>query len=161
VFRGFPLDLEVCQWHSNHFALPTGAIRLARSARYENQAVRFGRVAYAIQCHLETSREDLEAWLELFPQTVGLFESRHGAGSVPAFLDDYGAFFPRLREIARQLFGRWLQNGLAVGKLAGTARALRTLGPRRAESAHGLVGRDGERARIAHALTAARRGAAP
>src|SRR5688572_18080143 len=37
VFRGFPPDLEVCQWHSNHFALPSGAIRLARSPRYENR----------------------------------------------------------------------------------------------------------------------------
>ena len=110
VFRGFPPDLDVCEWHSNHFALPTGAIRLARSPRYENQAIRIGRVAYGIQCHLETSREDLEAWLELFPQTVGLFESRHGAGSLPAFLDDYGAFVPRLRGTARQLFGRWLEN---------------------------------------------------
>jgi GMP synthase (glutamine-hydrolysing) len=80
VFRGFPPDLDVCEWHSNHFSLPTGAVRLARSPRYENQAIRFGRVAYGVQCHLETSREDLEAWLELFPDTVGLFETRHGPG---------------------------------------------------------------------------------
>ena len=158
VFRGFPPDLEVCEWHSNHFVLPTGAVRLARSPRYENQAVRFGRVAYAMQCHLETSREDLEAWLELFPQTVGLFESRHGAGSVPAFLDDYGAFVPRLQETARQLFGRWLEHGLSLGNLAGTARAMRTLRPHWAESVGGLIGRDGERARIKRAMTAARQG---
>lgn len=158
VFRGFPPDLDVCQWHSNHFALPTGAIRLARSPRYENQAIRFGRVAYGIQCHLETSREELEAWLELFPQTMGLFESRHGAGSLPAFLDDYGAFVPRLRETARQLFGRWLENALVLGNLAGTVRALRTFSPRGTEPAHALIGRDGERARIESALAAARQG---
>ena len=158
VFRGFPPDLEVCQWHSNHFALPSGAIRLARSPRYENQAIRFGRVAYGIQCHLETSREDLEAWLELFPQTVGLFESRHGAGSLATFLDDYGAFVPRLRETARQLFGRWLENALALGNRAGAARALRAAQPRAVEPARGLIGRDGERARILRALTTARQG---
>jgi GMP synthase-like glutamine amidotransferase/tetratricopeptide (TPR) repeat protein len=158
VFRGFPPDLEVCEWHSNHFALPTGAVRLARSPRYENQAIRFGRVAYGIQCHLETSREDLEAWLELFPDTVGLFESRHGAGSVPAFLDDYGAFVPRLRETARQVFGRWLENALAVGNLSGTARAARTIEPREGDPARALLGRDGERATIASALTRAREG---
>ena len=28
VFRGFPLGLDVCEWHSNHFALPAGAVRL-------------------------------------------------------------------------------------------------------------------------------------
>jgi GMP synthase-like glutamine amidotransferase/tetratricopeptide (TPR) repeat protein/DNA-binding CsgD family transcriptional regulator len=158
VFRGFPPDLDVCEWHSNHFALPTGAIRLARSPRYDNQAIRFGRVAYGIQCHLETSREDLEAWLELFPQTVDLFESRHGAGSLPPFLDDYGAFVPRLRETARQLFGRWLENALALGNLAGTVRALRTVVPRGVEPARGLIGRDSERARIGRALAVARQG---
>jgi hypothetical protein len=157
VFRGFPPDLDVCEWHSNHFALSTGAIRLARSPRYENQAIRFGRVAYGIQCHLETSREDLEAWLELFPQTVGLFESRHGAGSVPAFLDDYGAFVPRLRETARQLFGRWLENALALGNLAGTVRALRTVVPHGSEPARTLIGRDSERARIGSTLAIAPR----
>jgi GMP synthase (glutamine-hydrolysing) len=124
VFRGFPPDLDVCEWHSNHFGLPTGASRLARSPRYENQAIRFGRVAYGIQCHLETSREDLEEWLELFPHTVALFESRHGAGSLSPFLEDYGAFVPRLRETARQLCGRWLENALGRGNLAGTAQAL-------------------------------------
>ena len=158
VFRGFPPDLDVCEWHSNHFALPTGAARLARSPRYENQAIRFGRVAYGIQCHLETSREDLEAWLELFPETVGLFESRHGLGSVPAFLDDYGAFVPRLRETARQVFGRWLEHALATGNLAGTARAVRMVESRDDEPARGLIGRDGERARIGTALATARQG---
>jgi GMP synthase-like glutamine amidotransferase len=158
VFRGFPPDLDVCEWHSNHFALPTGAVRLARSPRYENQAIRFGRVAYGIQCHLETSREDLEAWLELFPDTIGLFESRHGPGSVPAFLDDYGTVVPRLRETARQVFGRWLENALAVGNLAGTARAVRTVEPRDGDPARALIGRDGERASIASALTTARQG---
>jgi GMP synthase-like glutamine amidotransferase len=59
VFRGFPADLEVCEWHSNHFSLPPGAVRLARSPRYENQAIRYGRVAYGIQSHLEPSLEDI------------------------------------------------------------------------------------------------------
>ncbi len=158
VFRGFPPDLDVCEWHSNHFALPTGAIRLARSPRYENQAIRIGRVAYGIQCHLETSREELEAWLELFPETVGLFESRHGAGSLPAFLDDYGAFVPRLRGTARQVFGRWLENALALGNLEGTVRALPTVVPHGGESVRTLFGRGSERARIERALGVARHG---
>jgi GMP synthase-like glutamine amidotransferase/tetratricopeptide (TPR) repeat protein len=158
VFRGFPPDLDVCEWHTNHFALPAGAVRLARSPRYENQAIRIGRVAYGIQCHLETSREDLEAWLELFPETVGLFESRHGAGSAPAFLDDYGAFVPRMRDTARQLFGRWLENALALGNLEGTVRALPAAAAHGGESARTLFGRDSERTRIKRALATARRG---
>jgi GMP synthase (glutamine-hydrolysing) len=158
VFRGFPPDLDVCEWHSNHFTLPAGAVRLARSPRYENQAISLGRVAYGIQCHLETSREDLESWLELFPHTVGLFEARHGAGSLPAFLDEYGAFVPRLRETARQLFGRWLEHGLVLGNLAGSVRALRGMRPREAGLARGLIGREVEQAQIERAVAAARQG---
>jgi GMP synthase-like glutamine amidotransferase/DNA-binding CsgD family transcriptional regulator len=158
VFRGFPPDLDVCEWHSNHFGLPMGAVRLARSPRYENQAVRFGPVAYGIQCHLETSREDLEAWLELFPQTVALFEARHGAGSLPPFLEDYGAFVPRLRETARQLFGRWLENALGRGNLSGTARAMRAVRQSGADRASELVGRERERAQLGRALAVARQG---
>jgi GMP synthase-like glutamine amidotransferase len=59
VFRGFPPDLEVFEWHSDTFELPDGAVRLARSSRYENQAIRVGQTAYAIQCHLETTLKDV------------------------------------------------------------------------------------------------------
>src|SRR5262245_7750711 len=52
VFRAFPPDVEVFEWHSDTFDLPEGAVRLARSSRYENQAFRVGSTAYAIQCHL-------------------------------------------------------------------------------------------------------------
>lgn len=63
VFRGFPLDLEVFEWHSDTFDLPPGAVRLARSPRYENQAFRVGSVAYAIQSHLETTLGEVrESW---------------------------------------------------------------------------------------------------
>ena len=56
-----------------------------------------------------------------------------------------------MRESARQVFGRWLENALAVGNLEGTARAVRTVEPRR-EPARALIGRDGQRARIRSAL---------
>ena len=52
LFRGFPRDLEVFEWHQDAFDLPEGAVCLARSPRYGNQAMRVGRVAYGIQCHL-------------------------------------------------------------------------------------------------------------
>ena len=63
VFRGFPSDVEAFEWHSDTFELPQGAVLLARSPRYENQAYRVGRVAYAIQCHLEPTLEDVATGL--------------------------------------------------------------------------------------------------
>src|SRR3954452_5473797 len=158
VFRGFPADLEVCQWHSNHFSLPPGAVRLARSPRYENQAIRYGRVPYGIQCHLETSVEALREWLRYFPDTVGTFNARHGPGSIDGFLDDYAAFVPFLQETGRQVFGRWLENALALGGLGGTARAVRLHHAARGEDSAAFVGRGAELARVDAALASARRG---
>jgi GMP synthase-like glutamine amidotransferase/DNA-binding CsgD family transcriptional regulator len=159
VFRGFPADLEVCEWHSNHFSLPRGAVRLARSPRYENQAIRYGSVAYGLQCHLEPSLADIRAWLEDFPDSAVTFEQRHGQGSAERLLEDYADFVPFLQETARQVFGRWLENALALGGLGGSVRAAGG-GERRVrpQASGSLVGRDAELARIDVALASARRG---
>jgi GMP synthase-like glutamine amidotransferase/DNA-binding CsgD family transcriptional regulator len=164
VFRGFPADLEVCEWHSNHFSLPRGSVRLARSPRYGNQAIRYGRVAYGIQCHLEPSLQDIRDWLVEFPETAVALEERHGPGSVERLLDDYADFVPFLQETGRQVFGRWLEHALAYGRLAESPRAFST--PRTGRPGAGtpawrrwpLVGRDAELERIDAALAAARRG---
>ncbi|MEA2419654.1 MAG: hypothetical protein QOE60_1860, partial [Thermoleophilaceae bacterium] len=158
VFRGFPPDLEVLEWHTNHFDLPPGGIRLARSPRYENQAIRFGRVAYGIQCHLEPSLEDIRAWFEGFPTLSEVFEARHGAGSVEAFLGEYATFVPLLQATGRQLFGRWLENALALGGLGLAAQAVNKARAPVLEPPTGSFGRDAERGRIDIALRAAREG---
>lgn len=116
VFRGFPQDVEVFEWHSDTFALPDGAVRLARSSRYENQAIRIGQTAYAIQCHLETSLKDVHHWFEAWPSLGEIFETRYGQGSLAEFLKEYERSMPLLQQTARQLFRRWLENALAHGR---------------------------------------------
>jgi GMP synthase (glutamine-hydrolysing) len=55
-FNGF-------QWHSYEFALPPGAVPLARSAVCL-QAFRLHDVAWGIQFHAEVTRADAEAWID-------------------------------------------------------------------------------------------------
>ena len=84
VFRAFPPDVEVFEWHSDTFDLPESAVRLARSSRYENQAFHVGRTAYAIQCHLEPSLDDVRDWFDAWPSLGETFEARYGHGSLAA-----------------------------------------------------------------------------
>ena len=54
----------VFQWHGDGFELPTGAIRLASSVNYQNQAFRVGKSIYGLQFHLEVTPRMIERWIE-------------------------------------------------------------------------------------------------
>lgn len=55
---------EVFQWHGDTFDLPTGAVRLASSGLYQNQAFRFSDRVYALQFHIEVTPSIVSGWLE-------------------------------------------------------------------------------------------------
>jgi len=66
------------QWHGYAFDLPDRAVHLARSARCEYQAFRYGDKAYGLQGHLELDERLINRWLGL-PDYVADLE-RHGGG---------------------------------------------------------------------------------
>ncbi len=57
----FPEKTTVFHWHGETFDLPPGAVQLARSAACEQQAFQIGSRVMAMQFHLETTPESLEA----------------------------------------------------------------------------------------------------
>ncbi|MHB1340647.1 MAG: type 1 glutamine amidotransferase [Coriobacteriia bacterium] len=93
VSRAIPEGLVVGHWHGDTFALPDGAVRLARSAACANQAFEYagGRVV-GLQCHLEWTAESIRALIEhaggslsgggehVWPaEAIVSGEARHGA----------------------------------------------------------------------------------
>jgi len=63
LFSGFENPFTVFHWHGEIFDLPTGAIRLAHSYDYANQAIKYG-TAVGVQFHLEVDEKTIRLWLE-------------------------------------------------------------------------------------------------
>jgi GMP synthase (glutamine-hydrolysing) len=70
VFGPSPSPLPCVHWHGDTFALPEGAVRLARNEAYENQAFRFGPRAYGLQFHVEVTGSLVAHWGPHLPSGV-------------------------------------------------------------------------------------------
>ncbi len=55
-------------WHQDTFAIPDGAVHLAATPAFPNQAFRMGARAYGLQFHVEVDRELAQAWAPLLPE---------------------------------------------------------------------------------------------
>jgi len=104
VFVAAPASFEVLQWHGDTYTLPDGAVQLARSRLYEQQAFVFER-AYALQFHLEVTPALLREWAHVPAYAQDL----ERLGVAPAQLVQQ---FARVQDttvpLARELFSRWL-----------------------------------------------------
>ncbi|MBI5410203.1 MAG: type 1 glutamine amidotransferase [Nitrospirae bacterium] len=67
VVRDFWRRFKVFHWHGETFDIPVGAVRLASSQLYPNQAFRYGNNAYAFQFHIEVRDHMILEWLKEAP----------------------------------------------------------------------------------------------
>jgi GMP synthase-like glutamine amidotransferase len=63
LFSGFTNPFTVFHWHSDTFDLPEGALRLAHSENYLNQAFQINS-AVGLQFHIEVNAEMVNLWLD-------------------------------------------------------------------------------------------------
>jgi len=90
---------QVFQWHGDTFDLPAGAVRLASSDLYPNQAFRYSDRVYALQFHIEVTPQIVTGWL------------RNEKGIDFPLIDKrsqeiYGLYRRRAEEFYRRFFGR-------------------------------------------------------
>lgn len=65
AFTALPKKIEVFQWHGDTFEIPKGAVRLASSELFSNQAFRIGGNAYAFQFHIEVTEGVIREWVAI------------------------------------------------------------------------------------------------
>ncbi len=63
-------EIEVFHWHGDTFEIPKGAVKLASSAMYKNQAFRIGKQVVALQFHLEVEEEGIKRWIEAYREEL-------------------------------------------------------------------------------------------
>lgn len=117
VFGSIPSKLVTLQWHGDTFDLPEGAVRLASSPAYANQAFRFGR-AYGVQFHLEVSAEMAREWATV-PEYVASLERTLGTDAAPVFLAAIEEHADEMRNLGRMVFERWLDRVAALERRSG------------------------------------------
>jgi GMP synthase (glutamine-hydrolysing) len=102
VFGVLPPAFATLQWHGDTFDLPAGAVLLARSKPYPNQAFRYAR-AYGVQFHLEVSAAMAREWADVPAYTASL-----GPGGAAALLRAVEEHADEMLANGRTLFERWL-----------------------------------------------------
>lgn len=65
--RDFWRKFKVFHWHGDTFNLPLGAVLLASSELYKNQAFRYGDNVYGFQFHIEVTKYMLTEWFQGMP----------------------------------------------------------------------------------------------
>lgn len=74
LFGLVPFTPDVVQWHQlGIIALPPGAVLLASSPKYPNQAFRVGTAAYGLQFHIETTPDIVRRWADRDTDRLGGF----------------------------------------------------------------------------------------
>jgi GMP synthase-like glutamine amidotransferase len=73
---GTPAKAKVFQWHGETFDIPVGAVRIASSGIYPNQAFKYGSNAYACQFHIEVRKEMIYEWLKDEPVDMNIIRQQ-------------------------------------------------------------------------------------
>jgi GMP synthase-like glutamine amidotransferase len=108
LFAGLPRSLPALQWHGDTFELPEGAVRLAGSSAYPNQAFRF-RNAYGLQFHLEVSTAMALEWAEV-PEYDAALRRVLGPDGTETILRLVEERAGEMLQLGRTLFERFVDN---------------------------------------------------
>ena len=110
ALAGLGGEQVVLHWHGDTYDLPEGAVRLASTALFPNQAFRIGPRAFGLQFHVEASAAIAKRWAVEDADFVRAARGPDGPAAVVAESD-------RLAEAARAAGDRMIRN--IVGCMTG------------------------------------------
>lgn len=108
VFSALPREFVALQWHADTYELPEGAIRLAGSDAYPQQAFTVAN-AYAMQFHLEVDAALATTWSEV-PAYAHSLEQLLGPGALTRLIAEVREHQEQTIAQARRIFAAWLEH---------------------------------------------------
>jgi GMP synthase (glutamine-hydrolysing) len=121
VFGTLPSEFVALQWHGDTYDLPEGAVRLAGSEAYAQQAFAVHN-AYALQFHLEIDAALATTWGDV-PAYAHSLEQLLGPGALPRLIAEVREHQEQTTRQARQMFAAWLAHVVGVEPVAAAAAA--------------------------------------
>jgi len=103
---------DAFHWHGETFNLPTGAALLLSGEHCTNQAFALGK-HLALQCHIEMTGEMIASWCDVGADELAASASSPAVQSAEVMQAQMAEKLPRLHEVARRLYERWI-SGLSV-----------------------------------------------
>jgi len=97
-------ETQMLHWHGETFDIPVGAVCLASSERFTNQAFSYGERCLALQFHPEVTARGLQRW---FIGHTGEIVATEGV-CVAQLRSDTQNFAPALEAKASAFFEQWL-----------------------------------------------------
>jgi GMP synthase (glutamine-hydrolysing) len=107
VLGALPREVPSLQWHGDTFDLPDGAVLLASSPAYPNQAFRYGRAAYGVQFHVEVTGDMAREWAQV-PAYVDALDRTLGPGAAPELFAAFDRSAAEMQAHGRTMFERWV-----------------------------------------------------
>lgn len=106
-------NFQAFHWHGETFTPPQGATHLLSSAHCANQAYAIGK-HLALQCHIEMTREMIEAWCAVEAKEVADNVSSPAVQQVSDIRRQTITALPHLNNVATRIYAHWI-TGLFSG----------------------------------------------
>ena len=100
-------NFNAFHWHGETFSLPQGAVHLLSSAYCANQAYAIGK-HLALQCHVEMTAAMIASWCEVGAGEIVAASASPAVQSASEMRQQTTDNLPKLQEVARRLYARWI-----------------------------------------------------
>jgi GMP synthase-like glutamine amidotransferase len=89
VFKGLERQLSVFQWHGDTFDMPTESKKLATSNLIPNQAFSIGETTYALQFHLEVTKQMISEWVNRYANELASLKEEVDTDKMMKYSEQY------------------------------------------------------------------------